>query len=152
MSLLSTHFLDQDRAAPHSGGRHRRLDPGEGRRTARPGGLLLGVHDQADGRLRYVGNVSTGFTQHTLDDLQNFLHELPATPARSTTSCPPSTHAGPAGSSPGWSVRWSIMSTPARASTCQASGQPSSTSSSSRSTAPNALRKPRRSTSRIPLV
>ncbi|MGW5054945.1 ATP dependent DNA ligase [Actinokineospora sp. NPDC004072] len=50
--------------------------PGEGRRARGLGGLLLGVHDQADGRLRYVGNVGTGFTQRALDDLQNLLHEL----------------------------------------------------------------------------
>lgn len=31
---------------------------------------------QADGRLRYVGNVGTGFTQRMLDDLQNLLVDL----------------------------------------------------------------------------
>lgn len=42
--------------------------PGAGRRAGMIGSLLLGVHD-ADGRLRYVGSVGTGFTEAGLREL-----------------------------------------------------------------------------------
>ncbi|MCO5972287.1 non-homologous end-joining DNA ligase [Actinoallomurus soli] len=41
--------------------------PGAGRRADMVGSLVLGVHD--DGRLRYAGNVGTGFTEADLRDL-----------------------------------------------------------------------------------
>ena len=41
---------------------------GEGRRTRTFGSLLLGAHD-ADGSLRYLGHVGTGFSDAVLDDL-----------------------------------------------------------------------------------
>ncbi|WP_454056544.1 DNA ligase D [Cupriavidus sp. Marseille-Q8015] len=41
------------------------------------GALLLGVHD-AQGKLRYVGNVGTGFDTATLDSLRKQLDALPA--------------------------------------------------------------------------
>ncbi|HEX6360868.1 hypothetical protein [Actinophytocola sp.] len=37
--------------------------PGRGRHAGEVGALVLGVHDIADGRLRYVGTVGTGFTE-----------------------------------------------------------------------------------------
>ncbi len=41
---------------------------GEGRREGTLGALLLGAHD-SDGRLRYIGDVGTGFSDKVLDDL-----------------------------------------------------------------------------------
>jgi bifunctional non-homologous end joining protein LigD len=49
--------------------------PGEGRRSGGIGALLLGVHD-ADGTLRYAGQVGTGFTDATLADLLRRLRPL----------------------------------------------------------------------------
>ncbi len=49
--------------------------PGEGRREARIGALLVGVHD-ADGALRYCGRVGTGFTDAELDRLAKLLAPL----------------------------------------------------------------------------
>jgi len=49
--------------------------PGAGRRAGRIGSLLMGVHDET-GKLVYIGNVGTGFTQAMLDDLQNKLRPL----------------------------------------------------------------------------
>ena len=49
--------------------------PGQGRRTATIGSLLLGVPDQSD-QLRYAGHVGTGFTQAMLTDLAQRLHPL----------------------------------------------------------------------------
>lgn len=49
---------------------------GEGRRSGTLGALLLGVHDRADARLRFVGHVGTGFDRHTLADLQSRLAPL----------------------------------------------------------------------------
>jgi bifunctional non-homologous end joining protein LigD len=46
-------------------------EPGEGRRSGTLGALLLGVHDA--GRLRYVGQVGTGFTDAMLDHLHGQL-------------------------------------------------------------------------------
>ncbi len=48
--------------------------PGEGRRTARIGALLMGYYE--DGKLRYAGRVGTGFTEKTLDDLRGRLRPL----------------------------------------------------------------------------
>jgi bifunctional non-homologous end joining protein LigD len=55
---------------------------GGGRRSGTLGALLLGVHDQTDGRLRYVGRVGTGFTQTILRELQAMLE------ARTRTTSP----------------------------------------------------------------
>jgi bifunctional non-homologous end joining protein LigD len=48
--------------------------PGKGGRSATLGSLLLAVYD--DGRLRYAGNVGTGFTHAFLADLLTRLEEL----------------------------------------------------------------------------
>jgi bifunctional non-homologous end joining protein LigD len=48
--------------------------PGEGRRRARIGALLVGYHD--DGELRFAGRVGTGFTDATLADLGRRLGQL----------------------------------------------------------------------------
>jgi bifunctional non-homologous end joining protein LigD len=48
--------------------------PGEGRRTARIGALLMGVYD--DGAFRYAGRVGTGFTEKLLDELRRRLEPL----------------------------------------------------------------------------
>ncbi len=49
--------------------------PGAGRRAGLIGALLLGMYDEA-GRLRYVGKVGTGFTDHMLRDLHHQLAPL----------------------------------------------------------------------------
>jgi bifunctional non-homologous end joining protein LigD len=49
--------------------------PGKGNRSGRIGGLLLGAHDE-EGRLRYVGDVGTGFSERALDDLLDLLTAL----------------------------------------------------------------------------
>jgi bifunctional non-homologous end joining protein LigD len=49
--------------------------PGRGNRSGRIGGLLLGAHDP-EGRLRYMGDVGTGFTERMLDDLLAMLVPL----------------------------------------------------------------------------
>ena len=54
--------------------------PGEGNRAGTIGALLLGVYDEA-GRLRYVGDVGTGFTDRILRDLLAML----SSHARSTS-------------------------------------------------------------------
>jgi bifunctional non-homologous end joining protein LigD len=48
--------------------------PGEGRRTDVFGALLLGAYD--DGRLRWIGQVGTGFTDRMLTDLMGQLRPL----------------------------------------------------------------------------
>ena len=48
---------------------------GEGRRTGTFGSLLLGAYD-ADGALRYLGHVGTGFSDAVLDDLTARLRRL----------------------------------------------------------------------------
>ena len=48
---------------------------GEGRRAGTLGALLLGAHDDA-GRLRYLGDVGTGFTDLMLGDLRDRLAAL----------------------------------------------------------------------------
>jgi bifunctional non-homologous end joining protein LigD len=48
--------------------------PGEGKRTARIGALLMGYYE--DGKLRYAGRVGTGFTEKTLDALRRRLEPL----------------------------------------------------------------------------
>jgi bifunctional non-homologous end joining protein LigD len=49
--------------------------PGAGRRSGMIGSLLLGMFDDA-GRLQFVGNVGTGFTQQALADLRRQLQPL----------------------------------------------------------------------------
>ncbi len=49
--------------------------PGEGRREARIGALLVGVHDE-DGAFRYAGRVGTGFSDAELDRLAKLLAPL----------------------------------------------------------------------------
>jgi bifunctional non-homologous end joining protein LigD len=49
--------------------------PGKGNRSGRVGGLLLGAHD-ARGRLRYIGDVGTGFTERGLEELLEVLTPL----------------------------------------------------------------------------
>src|SRR4051794_21087580 len=44
-------------------------EPGEGRRAERIGALLVARHDPETGDLRYAGEVGTGFTDQTLQDL-----------------------------------------------------------------------------------
>lgn len=51
-------------------------EPGEGRRAGEIGALLLGVN--VDGRLRYAGQVGTGFTERALRDLKAKLTPLSA--------------------------------------------------------------------------
>jgi len=48
--------------------------PGEGRRTARIGALMVGVYE--DGKFRYAGRVGTGFTEKLLDELRRRLEPL----------------------------------------------------------------------------
>jgi bifunctional non-homologous end joining protein LigD len=49
--------------------------PGTGRRAGHIGSLLMAVHDDT-GKLVYIGNVGTGFTQAMLDDLKARLQPL----------------------------------------------------------------------------
>jgi bifunctional non-homologous end joining protein LigD len=49
--------------------------PGQGGRSGRIGALLVGYHDD-EGELHYAGRVGTGFTDHTLDDLDRLLAGL----------------------------------------------------------------------------
>ena len=42
---------------------------GQGRRTGGFGALVLGVHDESTGELRWVGNVGTGFSDDEIDRL-----------------------------------------------------------------------------------
>jgi bifunctional non-homologous end joining protein LigD len=51
-------------------------EPGEGRRENRIGALVVGVHDEEGGPLRYAGKVGTGFTEAMLDDLRRRLEPL----------------------------------------------------------------------------
>lgn len=49
---------------------------GQGARAGRIGALLVGVYDERGGtRLKYAGNVGTGFTDKTLDDLERRLQK-----------------------------------------------------------------------------
>ena len=52
--------------------------PGEGRRTARIGALLMGYHEGAGRarKLRFAGRVGTGFTDRTLEQLAALLEPL----------------------------------------------------------------------------
>ena len=61
------------------------------------GSLLLGVHDD-EGRLRYAGNVGTGFSEQTLRELRAKLGDLHADASPSPPT--PSFRAMPIGSSP----------------------------------------------------
>ncbi|HKG39186.1 MAG TPA: DNA ligase D [Conexibacter sp.] len=49
---------------------------GEGRRSGRVGALLLGVHEQPGGPLRYAGRVGSGFSEAMLDELERRLEPL----------------------------------------------------------------------------
>jgi bifunctional non-homologous end joining protein LigD len=49
--------------------------PGKGNRSGRIGGLLLGAHD-TEGRLRYIGDVGTGFTERVLGELLGLVTPL----------------------------------------------------------------------------
>jgi bifunctional non-homologous end joining protein LigD len=66
-------------------------EPGEGRRRDRIGALLVAQHDPETGDLRYAGEVGTGFTEATLDDLARRLEPL------RTERSPLSTSDGPKG-------------------------------------------------------
>lgn len=54
--------------------------PGTGRRAGHIGSLLMAVHDDT-GKLTYIGNVGTGFTQTMLNDLRAKLQLLQRTTA-----------------------------------------------------------------------
>src|SRR5271165_4691170 len=60
---------------------------GEGGRAHTIGSLLLGVYD--DDRLRYAGNVGTGFTEATLTDLLRQLAPLERETSPFSTPVPP---------------------------------------------------------------
>jgi len=49
---------------------------GQGRRTGRFGALVLAVHDEATGELRWVGNVGTGFSDGEIERLLERLRPL----------------------------------------------------------------------------
>jgi bifunctional non-homologous end joining protein LigD len=61
--------------------------PGQGRRANTIGSLLLGVY--GDGRLRYAGNVGTGFTEAMLADLMRQLAPLQRDTSPFATPVPP---------------------------------------------------------------
>ncbi|MEU3627858.1 DNA ligase D [Amycolatopsis coloradensis] len=50
--------------------------PGQGRFTGTVGGLLLGAHDPGSGKLRYIGDVGTGFSDAERSRLHARLEEL----------------------------------------------------------------------------
>ncbi|HWI74491.1 MAG TPA: DNA ligase D [Baekduia sp.] len=50
--------------------------PGEGRRQERIGALLVGLHEDGGGALRFAGRVGTGFTEGELDRLAGLLGPL----------------------------------------------------------------------------
>jgi bifunctional non-homologous end joining protein LigD len=52
--------------------------PGRGRREGTLGAILVGYHDERDGRLRYAGRVGSGFTDAELDRLAGLLEPLRA--------------------------------------------------------------------------
>jgi bifunctional non-homologous end joining protein LigD len=52
--------------------------PGQGNRAKRIGALAVGVHDEDNGPLRYVGKVGTGFNDRVLADLAERLAPLRA--------------------------------------------------------------------------
>ncbi|PZS20944.1 MAG: DNA ligase [Pseudonocardiales bacterium] len=60
--------------------------PGNGRRAGKIGSLMLGIPE--DGRLRYVGQVGTGFTDALLADLGSRLGRLERKSAPFTTALP----------------------------------------------------------------
>jgi bifunctional non-homologous end joining protein LigD len=68
--------------------------PGKGNRSGRIGALLLGAHD-ADGSFCYIGDVGTGFTERTLDDLMALLTPLarPTSPFHDTVPADRARHA-----------------------------------------------------------
>lgn len=62
--------------------------PGKGRRAGTLGALLLGAYD-ADGALRYLGSVGTGFTNTALTELHRILVPLGQDRAPFDESVPP---------------------------------------------------------------
>ena len=84
---------------------------GEGGRANTIGSLVLGVCD--DDRLRYAGNVGTGFTEAMLADLMRQLGPLKRDTARSAPRCRPGMPAARTGWNLGWSARSRSLSRPA---------------------------------------
>ncbi|MFI6048420.1 non-homologous end-joining DNA ligase [Nocardia sp. NPDC051321] len=68
--------------------------PGTGRRAGNIGSLLMAVHDDA-GELVYIGNVGTGFTQATLNDLKSRLQPLQRTTSVVATDVPDAVYVEP---------------------------------------------------------
>jgi bifunctional non-homologous end joining protein LigD len=62
--------------------------PGQGRRANTIGSLLMGVYDDG-GRLRYAGNVGTGFTEAMLRELMRKLGPLQRDTSPFSTPAPP---------------------------------------------------------------
>ncbi len=62
--------------------------PGKGNRGGRVGALLLGGHDEA-GRLHYMGDVGTGFTERALDEMLDLLTPLARTTSPFENEVPP---------------------------------------------------------------
>lgn len=62
--------------------------PGSGRRAGGVGSLLLGVRE-AEGDLRYVGNVGTGFSERALAELKSMLDPLTRATSPFAASLPP---------------------------------------------------------------
>ena len=75
--------------------------PGQGRRANTIGSLLMGVY--ADDRLRYAGNVGTGFTEAMLRELMRQLDPRDTSPF--STPVPPRMPAARTGWNPAWSAR-----------------------------------------------
>jgi bifunctional non-homologous end joining protein LigD len=68
--------------------------PGEGQHAATFGSLVLGVHDLADGRLRYIGNVGSGFSEQDPCTLRGMLDEHSRADAPFDELPPPAAVAG----------------------------------------------------------
>jgi len=68
--------------------------PGQGRRANTIGSLLMGIYDDG-GRLRYAGNVGTGFTGATLRELMRQLGPLQRDTSPFSTPVPPRYARGP---------------------------------------------------------
>ena len=65
--------------------------PGQGRRAGTLGALLVGYHEDEDGKpaLRYAGRVGTGFSDEELDRLSGMLEPLRAEKSPFTGRQPP---------------------------------------------------------------
>lgn len=68
--------------------------PRTGRHADTVGSLVLGIHDTADGRLRYVGNVGTGFSERDRHNLRGMLDARTQTHAPFDEPVPPMDVAG----------------------------------------------------------